>query len=613
MVKNKEDFKILSPRNHVRLRISMYAGSTSNETVDRFLNGDYTKVKYVPAVLKIIDEIIDNSIDEAIRTQFKYANKIDVSINGEEIKVTDNGRGIPQDEVVDPDGNKILRPEAAWTRVNAGTSFGEDRVSIGANGVGSSCTNFLSKTFIGKTWRDGKCVTVACDDGGLNIKTTISNKMGNGTVVTFTPDFSLFESKSLYDNDTIPVIKDRILSLSMCFPEIKFTFNGNKEFADGISNFKTYAEQFGPKGGSQFVSSSDDVSFLIAGSEDGFRQNSYINGVNTRQGGAYIDFVMNGIVDDLSAMVKRKYKVEVSKSTIKGGMTFVLFARNFVNPKYDSQTKERLTNTMTQVRDHFQKSFKYDFKYIAKKIMEMEDVIGPIVEAQLNKKLAEQKRDSEIEQKKLKKVKVAKHIAASSQNATLFLVEGDSALGFAIKVRNPDTAGFFPLRGVTLNAWTENSATVLKNKEFGELIAILGLDINDKNSYKKMNYQNVAILSDADHDGEKIATLILAFFYKFWPGLVDEGRLKLTRTPIMISTDGKNTKWFYSYESANEFKNDSKGYKHRYIKGLASLTEKEYHEVINKPTLDTLAVSDPALLEMMFGNDADARKEFMFK
>lgn len=612
-MKQKEEFKILSPREHVRTRPGMYVGSVSKETVEQFIIGKYKKVTYVPAILKIISEILDNSVDEAIRTGFKFANKIDVSIEGDEVTITDNGRGIPQDQVTDSDGVTLLRPEAAWTRVNAGTSFNDERTTIGANGVGSSCTNFMSKSFVGKTWRDGKSVTVKCSDGGLNIKTTIGTKAGNGTQVSFVPDFSLMESTSLSDYDTIEVLKDRLLSLTMCFPEIKFTFNGKKEFVDGIGSFKTYAEQFGPKGGSQFVSSSDDVSFLIAGSEDGFRQNSYINGVNTRQGGAYVDFVMNGIVDELSAMVKRKYKVEVSKSTIKGGMTFVLFARNFVNPKYDSQTKERLTNTMSQVRDHFQKSFKYDFKYIAKKIMEMEDVIGPIVEAQLNKKLAEQKRDSEIEQKKLKKVKVAKHIAASSQNATLFLVEGDSALGFAIKVRNPDTAGFFPLRGVTLNAWTENSATVLKNKEFGELIAILGLDINDKNSYKKMNYQSVAILSDADHDGEKIATLILAFFYKFWPGLVDEGRLKLTRTPIMISTDGKNTKWFYSYESANDFKNDSKGYKHRYIKGLASLTEKEYHEVINKPTLDTLAVSDPALLEMMFGNDADARKEFMFK
>jgi len=610
---SKEKFEILSPREHVRKRPGMYVGSVSKETIEGFVLGKYEKVTYVPAVLKIISEILDNSVDEAIRTQFKFANKIDVSIDGEEITITDNGRGIPQDEVVDSNGVKLLRPEAAWTRVNAGTSFDDERTTIGANGVGSSCTNFMSKTFVGKTWRDGQSVTVKCSDGGLNIKTTKSTKAGNGTQVSFIPDYDLMECNSINDFDTIRLLKDRLISLSMCFPEIKFTFNGKKDFFDGVTTFKAYAEKFGPEGGSQFVSSTDDVSFLITGSEDGFRQNCFINGVNTRLGGAYVDYVINGTIDEMTAMIKRKYKVEVSKSTIKNGITFVIFARNFVNPKYDSQTKERLTNTMTQVRDHFQKSFKYDFKYIAKKIMDMEDVIGPIVEAQLNKKEAEAAREAAIAQKKLKKVKVAKHIAASGKNATLFLVEGDSALGFGIKIRNPDTTGFFPLRGVSLNAWTETPAKVLANKEFSDLINILGLNINDPNSYKNMTYQNVAILSDADHDGEKIATLLLGFFYKFWPGMVKDGRLKLTRTPIMISTNGKDTKWFYSYDSANEFKTDSKGYTHRYIKGLASLREKEYDVVINKPTLDTLAVSDPSLLEMMFGNNADVRKEFMFK
>lgn len=169
------------------------------------------------------------------------------------------------------------------------------------------------------------------------------------------------------------------------------------------------------------------------------------------------------------------------------------------------------------------------------------------------------------------------------------------------------------MRGVTLSVWTETPTKVLKNKEFSELIAILGLDIGDKKSYKNMTYENVAILTDADHDGEKIATLLLSFFYKYWPDMVNEGRLKLTRTPIMISTDGKDTKWFYSYDSANEFKNNSKGYKHRYIKGLASLKEKEYDQIINKPKLDTLTVSDPSLLDMMFGDDTDVRKEFMYK
>lgn len=608
---NKEEFKILSPRDHIRLRMNMYVGSSSIETVQRFVLGEFKNVTYVPAILKIIDEILDNSIDEAIRTNFAFANKIDLSISGDTITISDNGRGIPQDEVIDSNGMKLLRPEAAWTRVNAGTSFSDERTSIGANGVGSSCTNFLSIEFIGKTWRDGKLISVMCKNGGLDVKTTISKKAGNGTQVTFTPDFTLFDVKKLDEYDTINLIKDRLVSLSMCFPEIKLTFNGSKIVSD-VNNFTSYAKLFGPENGSQYCYTNGNLSFLLSGSEDGYRQNCYVNGVNTRLGGSYTDYVMNGVIDELIPMIKRKYKVEVNKSTIKNGFTFVLFARNFVNPKYDSQTKERLTNSVTQIKEHFTESFKYDFKYIAKKIMDSEDLINPIIEAQINKRDADEARQTAIKQKELKRVKVAKHVSATSKEATLFLTEGDSAGATLIEVRNPEKAGFMPLRGVVKNVWTDTASQTLKNKEISELVSILGLDITDKDSYKNMNYANIAILSDADVDGGKIATLIVAFFYKYWPGIITEGKLKITRSPILIAKKGKKVEWFYTLEAAENLKKEG-GWDFRYIKGLGSLEKAEYDKIINDPVFDVITVSDPTLFDMMFGDDAQKRKDFMLK
>jgi DNA topoisomerase-2 len=142
---SKEQFKILTPREHVRERIGMYMGSAAREEVDRFVLGKWKTTVYIPALSKMIDEILDNSIDEAIRTNFRFANKIDVSVDGDCVIVSDNGRGIPQDEIFDSvTQENILRPVAAWTRVNAGTSFDNERVTIGTNGVGSSATNFLS-------------------------------------------------------------------------------------------------------------------------------------------------------------------------------------------------------------------------------------------------------------------------------------------------------------------------------------------------------------------------------------------------------------------------------------------------------------------------------------
>lgn len=606
----QEQFKILSPRDHVRQRMGLYLGSSSKEVVDRFVGGIWSSVEYVPALNKIVDEILDNSIDEGIRTQFKHANKIDVSVTGDTVTITDNGRGIPQEIVDTPEGDKIPRPVAAWTRVNAGTSFTEDRISIGANGVGSSCTNFVSLNFTGRTWRGGNLLEVVCTDGCNTTEVSNKKKTGSGTQVTFTPDFTLFEVDSLQQLDTVSLIEDRLTSLQLAFPEIRFSFNGNKI---AITDIKKYAETFAPSGATTVIEKADDVSLFFAASDDGFRTNSLVNGVNTRQGGVFVDYIVNGVMDELVTMIKRKHRVDVARSTLKNGMTFVLFARNFINPKFDSQTKERLTNPIGDVRAHYERSGAKGFQSIAKRLFAADDIIDPIIAAQIAKKEQQDRREALQGQKKLKKVKVAKHIAASSDQATLLLVEGDSAASSFLEVRDPKTTGAYPLRGVIMNTWDMKPADVLKNKELSELIAILGLNVNDPKSCREISYKKVAIMCDADKDGYHIASLLVAFFYKFWPKFVEDGLLSIVRSPIMISTSGKDVKWFYTYEEARSFKDTSKGYKHRYIKGLGSLETNEYSVIVNDPVLDVISVDDPSRFEMMFGKSSDARKEFMLK
>lgn len=586
----------------------MYMGSASKEEIERFVLGEWKKATYVPALSKMVDEILDNSIDEAIRTNFKFANKINVSINNNEVTVTDNGRGIPQDKIFDEASNEnILRPVAAWTKVNAGTSFDDERVTIGTNGVGSAATNFLSKSFSGKTWSNRKSIQLDCKDGADAMKVKTGNKVGNGTEVSFVPDFDLFEVDSLEQLDTIILIEDRLISLQMAFPEIQFSFNKKKIM---VNNFKKYTEMFSD---TVIMEKTNNLSYFIAPSEDGFRTNSYVNGVNTRQGGTYVDHFMNTIIDSLTVKIKRRHKVEVLKTTIKSGITFVMFARNFVNPKFDSQTKERLTNPIGNIKEHLDICQVRDAEWLAQKILNTPDIIDPIIEAQLAKKLAADRRAATLAQKKLRKVKVAKHISANKDNATLKIVEGDSAMGFLLKVRDPDTIGAFPLRGVIMNTWDMKPAEVLKNKELSELVAVLGLDINDPNSVDNMSYQYIATLTDADHDGiGHISPLLIAFFYKFWPRLLTEQRVMITRTPIMISSKGDEVEWFYTYEEASSFKNKQSIYKHRYIKGLGSLTEDEYSTIINCPKYDVVTVDDASVFQMMFGKDSNLRKEYMF-
>lgn len=608
MAKKQEEFRILTARQHVRERIGMYMGSSSKEVIERFVLGEWKKATYVPALSKMIDEILDNSIDEAIRTNFEYANRINVIIDGNKVFVSDNGRGIPQDEVFDETTNEsVPRPVAAWTKTNAGTSFDDSRVTIGTNGVGSAATNFLSSEFHGKTWSDGNLIEVICSDGGEKTTVKTKTKRGNGTEVSFVADFSLFEVNGLDELDTIALVQDRLLGLQMAFPEITFSFN-NKRI--GISNIKKYSEMFGEH---SVLEKSDNLSFFFAPSEDGFRTTSYVNGVNTRMGGTYVDFIVNNVVDELMGMVKRKHKIEVARNVIKGGLTFVSFARNFINPKFDSQTKERLTNPMGNVKDHFEKADIKDFVFYARKILNTPEIIDPIIEAQLAKKIAADKRAATMAQKKLRKVKVSKHIAANKDDATLKIVEGDSAMGFLLKVRDANKVGAYPLRGVIMNTWDMKPADVLKNKELSELVAVLGLDINNPDSVDNMNYGSIATLTDADHDGiGHISPLLIAFFYKFWPRLLHERKVKITRTPIMISTKGSETKWFYTYEDASSFKTSSTSWKHRYIKGLGSLTEEEYDVIINNPVYDVVTVDDADMFKMMFGKDSGLRKEFMY-
>jgi len=604
-----EQFKILTARQHVRERIGMYMGSSAQEQVERFVLGNWQTARYVPALSKMIDEILDNSIDEAIRTNFKYANKINVSVTNNKVAITDNGRGIPQELVHDETTNsKIARATAAWTRVNAGTSFDDNRVTIGTNGVGSAATNFLSSKFVGKTWSGGSMLTVECKDGANTVAEKTTPKDGNGTEVWFVPDFELFEVDSLDELDTLALIEDRLISLQMAFPEIAFSFNKKRI---KVNNLKKYAEMFGD---GAIIEKTEDLSFFIASSDDGFRTNSFVNGVNTRMGGSYVDFIINAIVDELTIMIKRKHKIEVVKSTIKNGLTFVMFAKNFTNPKFDSQTKERLTNPMGNVKEHAIASGIREAVSFARKILNTPDIIDPIIEAQLAKKIAADKRAATLAQKSLRKVKVAKHIAANKPDATLKIVEGDSAMGFLLKVRDANKVGAYPLRGVIMNTWDMKPAEVLKNKELSELVAVLGLDINNPNSVDNMNYENIATLTDADHDGiGHISPLLIAFFYKFWPRLLTEKHVKITRTPIMISTKGKEVKWFYTYEEASEFKSNKDGWKHRYIKGLGSLTEEEYDTIINKPQYDTVTVDDASIFQMMFGKDSNLRKQYMFQ
>lgn len=611
------DFKILTDRDHILLRPNMYIGSTSLEEHEQFISGKWTKLSFTPGLVKIINEIIDNSVDEAIRTNFKFANKIDVTIDSNQVIVTDNGRGIPQDLIETPSGEKLLRPVAAWTQTKAGSNFSNDRVTVGMNGVGSSLTAIFSKEFIGAT-SDGKSIVkVVVNNNAEKIEFTQSKSSSQGTTVKFIPDFSRFNCSEI-SQDILLLIKERLQSLSVVYPKISFTLNKEK------MNIKLtdYFNQFGQN----VQYKSEDYSIALASSDDGLKQNSYINGLFIKNGGSHQDFFLDQFCQELLVLIKKKHKkLDIKPARIKECVTFIMIGSNFNNPKFDSQTKERLTNSVSEVKDYFNLDEK-KFKKFVKEFFETSELLDPIIESALARILAAEKALETKLAKKVKKANVPAHIkAGQKENSILFLAEGNSAISQLLDARNAKIHGGFPLRGKVLNTFEESNSKILENKELSNIMNILGLEFNkspveiDKlgNVTCNLNYDYIGIMTDADVDGGSIQLLLVLFFSK-WPDLFKHNRIKIVKSPRWILTSKTEELFFYSdeeYENFTKSKSSLKEYEIRYVKGLGSLRKHEYSKMINNPVYVNVKLNNnyKDWLNMLFGNNADLRKDWMIE
>lgn len=402
------------------MRAGMYIGSTSLETINQFINFKQSELKVVPGLLKIINEIIDNSIDEAIRTEFKFANKISINIDTEKniISVSDNGRGIP---VVEHNG--IYQAEASWTKAKAGTSFSDDRTTIGTNGVGSFATNCFSTSFIGESCDGKEKITVDCQDNCNPdlIRTTKTKSTKNGTTVTFKPDLKRFGLSEITEDHLI-VLKDRLYNVQICYPEIQFEFNKEKIKTGTTAQIASRIHSDALP-----LSSNMDITKIIlapSGDDQEFRYVSYVNGLNLINGGSHIDYIMNNICNELRPMIKRKWKIEVVPSQIKQHLFLGIWTSGFTNPKFDSQSKERLTNTQAEISGFFNS---LDYPKIAKKIISTDNIIMPMIEAILYRKEQAEKKAAKAALKSSAKIKSDKLIPAVNKNPeemSIFLAEG---------------------------------------------------------------------------------------------------------------------------------------------------------------------------------------------
>ena len=608
MASNKEigkKYQLLDEIEHVLKRPGMYIGSTKPHTGPVWIltDGLYEKeeITYNPGFLKLFDEIISNSVDEHKRSG--KINTIKVQIDATTISVWDNG-GIP---VVQHPEHKVWIPELIFSNLRAGSNFddSEGRTVAGTNGVGASLVNIFSDEFTVET-SDGKNRFYQVFTKHMAKRSTpkITRSSQGFTEITYRPDLSLFQLSSI-DADHVKMMRKRVIDIAAANPGLKLEFNGEK------FKFKTFKEYVDLYVKDSIWEKSKDWEFAIGVSKDGYQSVSFVNSIETKDGGTHESYILNQVIEYLRTMIKKKYKVEVKPSEIRNHV-FLFINCTVINPAFSSQTKEKL---ITEVKDF---GTKHDVTEKFAKAVFTSEVIQSLLDWIEQKKSAEERAELRKLNKSLANTRVLKLIDAKGKDRSkcvLGIFEGMSALSAVRKFRDPQTFGAFPLKGKFLNVSEMSNSGVIQNDEVVQLMASLGIKLGEDPS--DLRYGRVYIYTDADPDGDSIAGLLINFFNKYWPGLFEQGRIFKVMTPLVVAKKGKEVIPFYSTEeyAAWEKKTSAKGWSVEYKKGLAALEDVEYKDIIHNPVL--VKIQNDKLykqsLDEWFGPDSEPRKQKLLK
>ena len=408
------NIKVLSDRDHIYQKTEMYAGGVSEVQSTEYIGTKdgirRTEVSYVPALLKIINEVIDNAVDVHIKTPTAQTPIVEVKMDAGTVTVKDNGCGIP----VQMNEDGIYLPRVCWGFARSGGNFDlKENAGLGTFGVGSYITNVLSKTFTGVTCDGTNRYTIRFTDNAAQYKEAVTKSTERGTIVTFEPDlerFGLTEIGPVY----MDLVQQRLLNLKMAFPQLTFKFNGK---VIKVASFKAYCQQFNLP---FELYEGENYSFAVMHNpEDDFQQFSYVNGLCIKDGGTHIDVIVSNVVDRLREKLTRKYKT-IKPGDIRNKLFVVAFCRNFPNPKFNSQTKEKITNSPGEVSKYLD----VPWDTVVQKIFKNAGVIDPITEVYKIKE--EMKRRQELKSlSKVRKIKNEKYLPPTRRQKYLMIVEGE--------------------------------------------------------------------------------------------------------------------------------------------------------------------------------------------
>ena len=640
--------QVLEGLEAVRKRPSMYIGDIAERGLHH-----------------LVYEVVDNSIDEAMAG---FCDEINVTIEEDNsIRVQDNGRGIPTD--MHPKEHRSAL-EVVLTVLHAGGKFSKDsyKVSGGLHGVGVSCVNALSDLLVAEVHREGQVFQQRYSKGKpLGPVEVIGTCNDTGTIITFHPDATIFTQTTVYKYDTLA---NRLRELSFLNKGIKITLRDLREMVDEFKvdengNNKATGNQvfrsdvfYSEKGRSEFITYLDaDAAHLIPEPvcvtsdkiipidialqyNDGYTEKiySYVNNINTIEGGTHLQGFKMGLTRSLKNYADRnklmeKYKGDdLKQSDFLEGLTAVVSVK-VAEPQFEGQTKTKLGNTevtsaVSQATAAAMDNYLEENPKLGKLIVEK--VILAATARNAARKAREQVQRKTVLSGAGMPGKLADCSERDPEKCEIFLVEGDSAGGTAKQGRDRRTQAILPLRGKILNVEKAAADRAFDSQEIQNIYTALGVTValEDETGEKHMDlsrlrYHKVVIMTDADVDGSHIACLILTFFFRYMFDLIKNGYVYLATPPLYLVKKGKEEIYCWTEEQREEAakrlgKGSDRGYTVQRYKGLGEMSDVQLWDTTMNPArrrLRQITIENAAQAErtfsMLMGDDVPPRRQFI--
>jgi DNA gyrase subunit B len=615
-----KDIKVLEGLEAVRRRPAMYIGSTGPRGLHH-----------------LIWEVVDNSVDEAMAG---HASRIEVSLLADGgVRVRDNGRGIP---VAKHPKTKHSALETVMTTLHAGGKFeaGAYTVSGGLHGVGVSVVNALSSRLTADIVRDGHHWSQEFEYGdpvgpvkkGREAKRT-------GTEIAFWADPEIFVEGTDYDTKTV-VQRLREMAFLNKGLEIRFrderddhaveeVFQYNGGLVDFVRHLNANRDPI-HKQVAYFSDATDDGEIEVAMQwTNAYHETvlSFANNINTHEGGTHEEGLRKALTRSVNEVARNKGLLKEKDANLSGedvreGLTVVISVR-VRQPQFEGQTKTKLGNS--EIRSFVEKALNRAIpEWMERNPGDGRRIAEKSSQAAKARLAARQARDLTRRKSLLESGglpgKLSDCASRDPAMSELFIVEGDSAGGSAKQARNSEFQAILPIRGKIINVEKNRLGRVLQNIEIQSLITAIGTGIGDEFDIDKARYHKVIILTDADVDGAHIRTLLLTFFFRHMPQLIEQGYVYIAQPPLYSVKVGTKTTWIKNDGELDQFKAQNEGKKMNVqrFKGLGEMNADQLWATTMDPGARTLLRVDltdrfgaEETFSTLMGTDVDARRTFI--